>query len=135
MGLLGAQRTEGGHRFYSDDALVRLTWIDKLQALGFSLPRIRELLDGMHDASTAPQAMDRIRSIYREKLEETRMQIHVLETLAHELEESLRYLDGCQSCDPHHLIAACAACEQPHVVEPPTLISGMHHAGEGGEPA
>ncbi|MCB9653499.1 MAG: MerR family transcriptional regulator [Deltaproteobacteria bacterium] len=133
MGLLGSHRTVGGHRYYSEHALTRLTWIDKLQALGFSLPRIRELLDALQGANTGPEAMDRIREIYEEKLAETRAQVEILQTLAGELEDSLRYLDGCQVCDPGHVLNACAACDQPHAVDPPTLILGIHRQGEGPE--
>src|SRR5262245_15292624 len=66
MGLLGSVvRTEGGHRLYDERALIRLTWIDKLQLLGFSLPQIRELLAELEDAEKGPAAMSKVREIFR----------------------------------------------------------------------
>lgn len=130
MGLLGAViRTEGGHRLYGQSALVRMSWIDKLQLLGFSLPQIRDLLNDLEDAQRGPAAMNRVREIFRSKLEETRAQIKGLEALAGEIQDSLAYLDSCSVCEPSTLLSACPLCAKPHAVEPPTLISGIHTCG------
>jgi DNA-binding transcriptional MerR regulator len=142
IGLLGdVYRTEGGHRLYDEKALLRLTWIDKLQLLGFSLPQIRELLSELEDAERGPIAMSKVRDIFREKLEETQAQIKALASLAGELQDSLRYLESCSICDPSTLLCACTECEHPHPVQPPTLIAGLHTCGhakgeatEGTEP-
>ncbi len=130
MGLLGAYRTAGGHRLYSGDALVRLAWIDKLQTLGFSLNEISELLSQVHEVA-GPEASTRVRDVYRKKLEDIRTEIKALGVLALELEESLAYLETCNSCDPATLFASCANCDHDHLVKPPTLITGIHR-GEGG---
>lgn len=130
MGLLGAVvRTEGGHRLYGEEALVRMSWIDKLQVLGFSLPQIRELLAELEDAEKGPIAMTKVREIFRAKLEETQTQIKSLTALAGELADSLAYLESCSVCEPSTLLGACTACDHPHPVEPPTLITGMHTCG------
>lgn len=132
MGLLGAVvRTEGGHRLYGEEALVRMSWIDKLQLLGFSLPQIRELLEELHDAEKGPAAMARVRQIFRTKLEETQAQIKSLNALAGELSDSLTYLESCSVCEPSTLLNACTACDHPHPVEPPTLITGIHTCQKG----
>lgn len=130
MGLLGAVvRTDGGHRLYDERALVRMSWIDKLQNLGFSLPRIRELLTELEDAQRGPAAMSKVRQIFRDKLEETKAQLKALSALAGELEDSLSYLESCSVCEPSTLLTACTECEQPHSVAPPTLIAGIHTCG------
>lgn len=138
MGLLGpVVRTEGGHRVYDERTLLRLSWIDKLQLLGFSLPRIRELLSELEDSRQGPVAMSKVRAIFREKLEETRAQMKALASLAGEIEDSLVYLESCSICEPSTLLTACTECERPHTVEPPTLISGLHtcrHQEEGIHP-
>src|SRR5215472_16055696 len=104
MGLLGdVYRTDGGHRLYDEKALLRLSWIDKLQLLGFSLPQIRELLSELEDAEHGPAAMSKVRDIFREKLEETQAQIKALSSLAGELQDSLRYLESCSICEPSTL--------------------------------
>jgi DNA-binding transcriptional MerR regulator len=136
MGLLGdVFRTEGGHRLYDEKALVRLSWIDKLQLLGFSLPQIRELLTELEDAEQGPAAMSKVREIFRQKLEETQAQIKSLSSLAGELQDSLRYLESCTICEPSTLLCSCTECEHPHPVEPPTLISGFHTCGHAAQSA
>jgi DNA-binding transcriptional MerR regulator len=130
MGLLGeVVRTDGGHRLYDERALVRMTWIDKLQLLGFSLPQIRELLSELEDAERGPAAMSKIRVIFQSKLEETRAQQKALASLAGELEDSLSYLDSCNVCEPSTLLSCCGECNHPHSVQPPTLIAGLHSVG------
>jgi len=128
MDLLGAvTRNEGGQRIYGEDVLLRLTWIEKLQSLGFSLPQIRELLSQWADESYGPAGMRRLREIYAAKLEETRIQIRQLESLSDELQESLTYLDSCEVCDPCTLLGACAACEHPHSTDSkPALVTGLY---------
>src|SRR5262245_1961480 len=133
MGLLGSVvRTEGGHRLYDEHALLRLSWIDKLQLLGFSLPQIRELLTDMEDVEKGPAAMSRVRGIFRTKLEDTRAQLKALASLAGELEDSLRYLESCSVCEPSTLLSSCGACNHPHPVETPALIAGFHSCGHTG---
>lgn len=132
MGLLGSVvRTEGGHRLYDERALMRMTWIDKLQLLGFSLPQIRELLSELEDAEKGPVAMSKVRDIFRSKLEETQAQMKAMASLAGELEDSLRYLESCNVCEPSTLLRTCGECNLPHAVDAPTLISGLHSCGHG----
>lgn len=130
MGLLGSVvRTEGGHRLYDERALLRLAWIDKLQLLGFSLPQIRELLAELEDVERGPAAMSKVREIFHAKLEDTRAQLKALSSLAGELEDSLRYLESCNVCEPSTLLASCEECHLPHPVTAPTLIAGLHSCG------
>ena len=132
MGLLGAvYRSEGGHRLYGRDAVVRIGWIDKLRALGFSLTQIQGLLGEWSDSNFAPDAMARVRRVFEDKLRETKHQIRMLETLAGELHESLSYLSTCEVCDPNTLLGSCAGCECSH--EPkaaPALVAGFHGGGK-----
>lgn len=132
MNLLGdVVRTDGGHRLYSDDALLRVAWIDKLQALGFSLTQIREMLSEWSSARQAPKAMGRVREIFQEKLEHTRAQLETLHALADELTESLAYLESCGSiCEPATVIQECNSCERPHpIAREPGLVAGFHTCG------
>lgn len=132
LGLLGcAVRTEGGHRLYTDDALVRLAWIDKLQLLGISLQEMRSFLDALAAAQQGPQAMEQVRSIFEEKLAEVRAKVESLRGLQSELEESLQYLETCtHTCDPSTSLSSCRVCDHDHPVAPPTLIAGLHKSGE-----
>lgn len=132
MGLLGPTvRTEGGHRMYSGEALVRLRWIDKLQLLGFSLPEIRQFLEHLEDDRLGPLAMERVRETFAAKLADVQAQIRSLETLAGELQDSLAYLSTCKTCDTSTLFDQCAGCGYDHAIDPPVLITGIHKSGEG----
>jgi DNA-binding transcriptional MerR regulator len=127
LGLLGPTvRSEGGHRLYSNEALVRLHWIDKLQLLGFSLHDIKSFLDHLHDARLGPAAMERVRETFASKLEQVQAQISSLRTLEAELQDSLEYLDTCRSCETTTSLNECPSCGHDHSIEPPVLITGIY---------
>lgn len=134
-GLLGpALRTDGGHRLYAEDALARLEWIDKLQVLGLSLGDIKAFLDELEQAEAAPAAMARARAMFEEKLEQVREQIASLSALESELLRGVTYLAACQGCETATEFEACASCGQPHPVEAPPLVVGLHRGSEGKKP-
>lgn len=128
LGLLEpTDRSKGGYRRYRSDAITRVEWIGRLQDAGLSLPDIREVLAGWNGGSNAPDAMTRLAQLYREKLVETRAQIERLATLEHELEESLAYLETCNTCEPVRTVHACSACDR-HACEPddaPLMVAGV----------
>ena len=130
-GLLGpALRTEGGHRLYSSDALMRLGWIDKLQVLGLSLGEIRQFLDDLDRSETAPDVMAKVREMFQEKLSQVRSQLRSLQELESELRDGLAYLESCSGCEASTEVTACRTCGRPHQVEPPPLITGLYKGGE-----
>jgi DNA-binding transcriptional MerR regulator len=127
LGLLEpAERSKGGYRRYRNDAITRVEWIGRLQDAGLSLPDIRELLAGWNGGSSAPDAMHRLASLYREKLDETRAQIERLHALETELQASLAYLDTCTTCEPVRTVHACSACDR-HECQPeaPLMVAGV----------
>lgn len=131
-GLLGpALRTDGGHRLYDDAALLRLDWIEKLQLLGLSLTAIRGFLDELNAAHTAPAAMEKARHMFEAKLAEVRHQMTSLRALENELTHGVEYLASCNTCSPSTEVTACKTCGQPHEVDAPALVQGLHHGGEG----
>jgi len=70
-------------------------------------------------------AMARIHTLYRQKLEETERQIERLKRLRDELASSVAYLDTCEVCDPERLISACPQCDL-HRCGAPELVAGLH---------
>ena len=116
------ERTKGGFRQYDDQALVRIHWIDRLQELGFSLRETRLFLETLREIPTGPAAMQALRSFYLEKLEATRQQIARLGHLESELQESLTFLQTCQSCNPVTPRGACACCDDEAHLGTPTPI-------------
>ena len=124
--LTPTRRSAGGYRLYHSDAVTRLYWIDRLQELGFSLHEIRTFLDNFRGEEHGPAAMDQLRSFYAEKLGETLAALHRLQSLQGELEESIRYLDACQTCSPSTLRSACHTCSEPHEADDaPPLVAAV----------
>ena len=97
LGLLQpSERSPGGFRMYTDDALERIHWIEQIQHLGFSLTDIRAFLEDFRSHETGPEAMQVLRGFYQQKLRETRDNIERMKQLETELESSLQYLEVCQ---------------------------------------
>lgn len=138
LGLLEpADRSKGGYRRYRSDAVTRVEWIGRLQDAGLSLPEIRELLAGWNGGSSAPDSMQKLSQLYREKLAETRTQIERLRALEGELEASLAYLETCNTCEPVRTVHACSACDR-HECEPddaPLMVAGVTSSSEKNAPA
>ena len=128
VGLLRPHaRSKGRYRLYDQGALARVKWIGKLHDLGLSLSQIQELVRLWETSPSAPGAMTRIRSIYAQKLEETRAQIRHLTALERELGASIDYLDTCDTCDPAPLAQACSCCNHHDRNQPePQLVAGIH---------
>lgn len=76
-------RTEGGFRVYFPEDVTTIRFLRRTQALGFSLPQIRELLS-LGQSSHRPCAP--VRDRLRRKLADVRAKIREL----HQLERSLR---------------------------------------------
>ena len=129
LGLLEpAGRTKGGFREYDSGALVRIHWIDRLQELGFSLRDIRDFLSNLKDEDHGPAAMSQLRAFYARKVIDTRQSIQRLQSLERELQDSLLYLQGCETCAPVTPRSACRTCDDTdrHDAEPPPLVAAVH---------
>ncbi len=137
IGLLKPDaRSKGRFRLYDPSAVTRVRWISKLHDLGMSLAQIQSVVAAWESAPTAAQAMNHIREMYRERLEETRAQLARLTSLERELESSISYLDTCDACDPNVLAgvlppreeepaAACDACQRRERNAEPDLVAGI----------
>lgn len=129
LGLLRpAQRSKGRFRLYNGESVERVHWISKMQAVGFSLPELKELLAEQGEAQSGKQAARILRAAYLEKLDAVQEKLAQLHRLERELLSSLTYLDACQTaCDDHTEVDSCPDCsrhiDQP---EPPALVIGAH---------
>ncbi len=129
LGLLKPlERSRGGFRLFAPDAVERVAWITKLQAMGFSLAQVREFARSLERSQTAPLAMLKVRGMFEEKLKDTRSQIARLRALENDLEQGLAYLEGCHWCDPAELPENCTECAKHHEVPPPIIVKGMHRS-------
>lgn len=116
-------RSKGRYRLYSQDALVRIRWIGKLQEMGLSLHEIRAVAREVEGDAPAPDVAVRMREVYTQKLHETRQQLAKLHALEGELQRTLEYLAECESlCEPERAASACKTC---------TLRGEPHEEGDG----
>ncbi len=127
--LTPVDRSKGRYRLFSSEALLRVRWISKLQSLGFSLSEIQEIVREHEDANDAMNAAARLRQRYLDKLSEARAKICELMQLESELEESLLYLNACDTtCAPSVQVESCPTCERhpDEKRQAPDLIAGVH---------
>ena len=112
LGLVKPEtRTEGGFRLYAPDAIARIGWIIKLQAIGFTLSEIQGFVRDFELAPSGRAATTRVREVFRAKLAEIRDQITQLQIIDNDLQEALGYLDACDSCSPNYAPTECNHCE------------------------
>lgn len=130
LGILKpVDRSKGRYRLFASEALLRVRWISKLQSLGFSLSEIQDIVREHEDADDAMNAAASLRKRYIDKLSEARSKICELMQLESELEESLQYLDACDTtCAPSVQVESCPTCERHPEGEraAPDLIAGVH---------
>lgn len=127
LGLLEPRaRSEGGFRLYGPEAVDRIHWIVKLQAIGFTLAEIQGFVKDFQGAGSAREATERVRALFTEKQSQIREQITQLQVIENDLSEALAYLDSCQTCTDD-APTACGDCDHHghHRGEAPPLFAGL----------
>jgi len=137
LGLLEPRsRSEGGFRLYGPEAVDRIHWIVKLQAIGFTLAEIQGFVGDFQDADSGREATARVRALFTEKQAKIREQIVQLQVIENDLSEALSYLDSCQTCTDEYAPTACGVCDHHghQKGEAPPLFAGLSRrpAGLGG---
>jgi DNA-binding transcriptional MerR regulator len=128
LGLLEPRaRSEGGFRLYGPEAVDRIHWIVKLQAIGFTLAEIQGFVKDFQSAGSAPEATARVRALFHEKQQQIREQIMQLSVIENDINEALAYLDSCQSCSSEYAPTECGACDHEghRKGEAPPLFAGL----------
>jgi len=133
LGLLEpAARSEGGFRLYGQDAIERINWIVKLQAIGFTLAEIQGFIADFQHARTGRDATARVREVFAEKLQATRDQITQMRSVENDLLEAIEYLDSCTTCTPVYTPSSCGVCDHHghHPDHAPRLFAGLSRKNE-----
>jgi MerR family transcriptional regulator, copper efflux regulator len=129
LGLLKAhERSKGRYRLFTQDAVVRVRWISKLQSLGLSLSEIQTLVREQEGSNSAQFAAQKLRGVYQAKLDETKKRIAELRELELELHQSLEFLSTCKTaCESQAPVHSCPTCERhPEAETAPELVLGVH---------
>ena len=138
LGLLEPRsRSEGGFRLYGSDAIDRIHWIVKLQAIGFTLAEIQGFVKDFQGAGSGREATARVRALFTEKQQQIREQITQLQVIENDLSEALSYLDSCQSCTDDYAPTACGSCDHHghQKGEAPPLFAGLSRCSSIDDPA
>lgn len=128
LGLLEPRsRSEGGFRMYGPEAIDRIHWIVKLQAIGFTLAEIQGFVKDFQGAGSGRAATQRVRALFSEKQAQIREQITQLQVIENDVSEALAYLDSCQTCSDELAPTACGDCDHHghHKGEAPPLFAGL----------
>ena len=128
LGLLEPRsRSEGGFRMYGAEAIDRIHWIVKLQAIGFTLAEIQGFVKDFQGAGSGREATERVRALFTEKQAQIREQITQLQVIENDLNEAVAYLDSCQTCSEDYAPTACGSCDHNghHKGEAPPLFAGL----------
>src|SRR5882672_7415541 len=131
LGLLEPRaRSEGGFRMYGPEAIDRIHWIVKLQAIGFTLAEIQGFVGDFQGAGSGREATGRVRALFTEKQAQIREQIVQLQVIENDLSEALAYLDSCQTCSDDYAPTACGVCDHHghQKGEAPRLFAGLSRA-------
>lgn len=122
-----AQRSTGGFRLFTEDAVERITWITKLQAIGFSLSDIQGFVQDFGSATSGRAGAERVRGVFERKLAEIRNTLAQLQLIEHDLVDALVYLQSCTGCQPTLPVTECGVCtHQGHEpAEIPELFAGL----------
>ena len=128
LGLLEPRsRSEGGFRLYGPEAIDRIHWIVKLQAIGFTLAEIQGFVKDFQGSGSGREATERVRALFQEKQAQIREQITQLQVIENDVTEALAYLDSCQTCTDEYAPTACGTCDHHghHKDEVPGLFAGL----------
>jgi DNA-binding transcriptional MerR regulator len=128
LGLLEPRaRSDGGFRMYGPEAVDRIHWIVKLQAIGFTLAEIQGFVGDFEGAGSGREATARVRALFTEKQSQIRDQIIQLQVIENDLSEALAYLDSCQTCTDDYAPKACGECDHHghQRGEAPPLFAGL----------
>lgn len=121
------ERSQGGFRLFSEDAIDRINWIGKLQVAGFSLSEIRDFVQQFERNPNGRTAADSVRRLFEQKLAEVRDTIAQMQIIENDLVEAIAYLESCQSCATTLPVTECAVCNhQGHEAgDAPELFAGL----------
>ncbi len=136
LGLLEpSSRSEGGFRMYGPEAIERIHWIVKLQAIGFTLAEIQGFIRDFQESSSGRDATTRVRAVFADKHRQIREQVAQLQVIENDLLEAVAYLDSCDTCTPTYTPNSCGVCDHHghHPDHTPHLVAGLSRAPASGD--
>lgn len=111
LGLIEpSRRSPSNYRLYGSQALQRLRFIRRAQALGFSLPEIRQLLE-LHRQGEGDMAQ--VRAVAEQRLRQIEQRMADLQRLRGGLEQLVQACPGHGALGECPILAALCSEEEP----------------------
>lgn len=126
-----SQRTAAGYRRYDAEAVARVRFIQRAQALGLSLVEVRDLLRAA-DGEGEEALRERLLHFLAHKLAETHRQVQELTDFAAQLERVWVRLAGDGPCECHHLGECSCLPPEVQTTERPRLVAELQVIAGGG---
>ncbi|MHB1486592.1 MAG: MerR family transcriptional regulator [Acidimicrobiales bacterium] len=117
-------RTASGYRRYDTEAVARVQFILRAQALGLSLNKVRELLRAA-DGEGQEAVRERLRHSLAHKLAETHRQVEELTDFAAQLERVWVRLAQGGPCECRHLGQCSCLPPEVQTIERPRLVAEL----------
>lgn len=115
-------RSEGGHRMYQPEQLLKLQLIMDLREAGLSLQDIKSLFELKDRCGSAEEASAEMASALEAQIECMQRKISVLRRLREELASMVATIRECRTCDAPEFKAQCDGCD---VMNRPDLPRAM----------
>lgn len=131
-------RSEGGHRMYQPEQLLKLQLIMDLREAGLSLQDIKGLFELKSGCATPEQASTQMLSVLEAQIACMQRKITVLRRLREELASMAATIRECQECETPDFQRACDGCEVMNRPEAPRamrLLWGSEAGARSGAPA
>ncbi|WP_236518490.1 MerR family transcriptional regulator [Sandaracinus amylolyticus] len=104
-------RSEGGHRMYSPEQLLKLQLIMDLREAGLSLQDIKALFELKHRFDNAEAASKEMADVLEAQIECMQRKIAVLRRLREELACMVATIRECENCEAPDFKKQCGGCD------------------------
>ncbi|MBI3098283.1 MAG: MerR family transcriptional regulator [Planctomycetes bacterium] len=127
LGLLEPKaRTKGGFRLYDEEDVQRVTSIDRLHELGFSLGEIQDIVKTCRLSPNGIDATPKLREVFKRALQETRQKLSRLKEVEKELSTALHFIEECGRCELKPVYDQCCDCARgDHHAHLPPLVNAF----------
>ena len=111
LGLLTpVERSRGGFRLFEPEQAARVSEIARLQDAGFSLDKIARIVRAWKESPKGADAARELRDILEYGIAEAAKRIQEMVALKREIEESMKFLNTCGTCDDEPSRGRCGCC-------------------------
>jgi DNA-binding transcriptional MerR regulator len=120
--LCPTTRTEGGHRMFDDQELLKLQLILDLREACLSLCDIKELFALKNTCTNAEEASEQMSAILGRQIDEMQKKITKLRRLREELASTVSVIRECQTCPTPAFPRSCGGCEMLERTDLPRAV-------------